>query len=630
MNRYFLPFLVALPSAMVCTAEQVPSAIEAQVAVLQQVPSMSTADAVDAILAMEAPQGGSPGYRESLKSLKTVAILAACLTTEDAEKKELYMTRCREDYPGVWIMLHLSTPELMSTPEQQKKLADYVAQLSPEQLRQNPGLTGLRCGMMVAREGKQLSPEKRKEIVLKTLNGYGDVPSAQAILAVHYLYPEYKMQDAAAAQECLLTGAQVRCTPIQLFNESKGDAFSMLVSIAYAAAQQKGVDTLPLQFGALSLAILLDENKPWPRYRMGQLWSEYASHPVMAAFNPEAQAFNMFESAARTGHAPSLYALGKMLCEPELMEQAVAMGYDETKDYNHVSPGASVNYNCLVRTYSYLPSAAERAFSRESFVAGIHLIQQMTEFCQQHEDSSNAILLGIQRVLQQISINTDDVDADCLYATDAELLESELKGFRHMLKLREGQPYELYKLYRDGSDPTGAGKDAALAEQYLRRAAIEEAHPQALLEFAEQAGADVSDPLKTILAGVDAQADELLVCFMKMTDAPLDNILPLDDALQAWAAKHPQQRKLAESLRIHCLLFVHNEGWKTSPENNAVTREVRKRLLQIIRNVPADVLNADSKEYLQQIFETQDAAEARDLRRWYAARNITPPASESL
>ena len=62
---------------------------------------------------------------------------------------------------------------------------------------------------------------------------------------------------------------------------------------------------------------------------------------------------------------------------------------------------------------------------------------------------------------------------------------------------------------------------------------------------------------------------------------------------------------------------------------SVIARGNRKRLLQIIRNVPADVMNADSKEYLQQTFETQDAAEARDLRRWYAARKITPPEKQN-
>lgn len=625
MNRFFVPFLSAPLVAMVCSAAQVSPTVEAQVELLQQIPSMRTADAVAAIVDMEPSAGASPGYRESLKALKTVAVLAGCLTEEDATKKEAYLTRCRESYPGLWIMLHMASPEFAFDPEQQKQMASYMEHLSPELLKQDTRLLGARCGMMVSREGKQISPEKRKEIVLKTLSGYPMEPEAQAILAIHYLYPEYKMQDAEAAQDCLLTGALARCTHTQLNNPSDATAHSLLESLAYAAAQQQGVDTLALQFGALTLAIQLDAEKPWPRYRMGRLWADYASHPVLCGFNPEAQSLRNYEIAALARHAPSLYALGEILSDLELMEYAVAMGYDSSKDYRHVSPGTTANYNICSQVTAYLPTVEERAFAAEANDVGFHLINRIADLAEQREDVWGQMMSNLLQVLQMRDMPSVGNRADCLTATDEELLALELEGFRRLVKLLESQPYELYKLYRDGSDPTGVGKDAALAEQYLRRAVIEEAHPEALRELTKQS--PPNEPVFSLsgLSGIDTKADELLICFINMKEDPLHHIVPLDDALQAWAAAYPQQSKLAEALRIHCLLFVHNKSWKTSPENNAATREVRSRLLKIIRTVPEEVIDAPTKKYLQQIFETQDASEARDLRRWYAARKITPP-----
>ena len=501
-----------------------------------------------------------------------------------------------------------------------------MEQLSPEQLKQDTALTALKCAMLVSREGKQIPPERRKEIVLNTLKDYPMDPGALSVLAVHYLYPEYKMQDAAAATDCLLGGAQARCTPAQLFNPTDAYAHSLLMSLAYAAAQQQEVDTLALQFGALTLAIQLDTKKPWAHYRLAKLWSEHASHPCLEPFSPKLQAINRFEIAARAGHAPSLYALGKEICDPELMAQAVDMGYDPAVDYRHVSPGATVNYSVCTRVASYLPSETDRLFSGLVSDTSFYLVNKIIEYSKQQETVRGKTLILLLEQLKLLS-HTDIVPvsrrADCLTATDDELLAAEMEDFRLFLKLREGESYELYKLYRDGSDPTGEGKDAALAEQYLRRAAIIDANEEALLELANQSDRNEQDHFTAHLLGADT--DALLVCFFNMANDPLCNVLPLDDALQAWAAKHPQQSKLAEALRIHYLLFVHNQSWKTSPENNAATREVRKRLIQIIRTVPETVIDAPTKNYLQQIFETQDAAEARDLRRWYAARNITPP-----
>ena len=628
MRAFFLPSLLAAPMAMVCSAAQVPSTIDAQIALLKQIQTLSITEAVDAIMAIEPPENASTGYLESLKTLKTVAILTGCLIADDAAQKEAYTARSRAEYPGVWFMLHMATPELFSTPDLQHKLVEFLEQLSPQQLKQDTALTALKCAMLVSREGKQITPERRKEIVLNTLKDYPMDPGALSILAVHYLYPEHKMQDATAATYCILAGAQARCTPTQLFNPTDAYAHSLLMSLAYAAAQQQAVDTLALQFGALSLAIQLDTEKPWAHYRMAKLWLEHASHPCLEPFSPKLQAINRFEIAAREGHAPSLYALGKEISDPELMAQAVDMGYDVTVDYRHVSPGATVNYSVCTRVASYLPSETDRLFSGLVSDTTFYLVNKIVEFSEQQENVWGKTLIPLLEQLKLMRLT--DIEpvthrADCLTATDDELLAAEMEGFRHLLKLREGESYELYKLYRDGSDPTGEGKDAALAEQYLRRAAIIDANEEALLELANQSDRNEQDRFMAHLLEPETDTDALLVCFFNMANDPLCNVLPLDDALQAWAAKHPQQSKLAEALRIHYLLFVHNKSWKTSPENNAAAREVRKRLIQIIRTVPETVIDAPTKNYLQQIFETQDAAEARDLRRWYAARNITPP-----
>lgn len=45
--------------------------------------------------------------------------------------------------------------------------------------------------------------------------------------------------------------------------------------------------------------------------------------------------------------------------------------------------------------------------------------------------------------------------------------------------------------------------------------------------------------------------------FIRLSYDVLGNILPLDDALQDWTKRHPEQRKLAEALRIHYLLYVY-------------------------------------------------------------------------
>jgi hypothetical protein len=105
----------------------------------------------------------------------------------------------------------------------------------------------------------------------------------------------------------------------------------------------------------------------------------------------------------------------------------------------------------------------------------------------------------------------------------------------------------------------------------------------------------------------------------KLATVKVGNILTLDDALQSWAAEHPEQQKLAEALRLHYLLYVHNASWRTSPENNAITLEVRKRLRLIIQEIPSDVMDADRKQYVLKTFDVQDAMEARNLRRWKAA-----------
>lgn len=234
----------------------------------------------------------------------------------------------------------------------------------------------------------------------------------------------------------------------------------------------------------------------------------------------------------------------------------------------------------------------------------------------------------ISQMMQQTNTGYEPAP-DYLTATDEELLDYELKSFRKFLKLHEGNPYGLYRLYRDGANPTGAGKDEKLAERYLRQAAVEEGNTEALRELAERENADETDPFLEHMMTTQTTRKRLTDYFIRLSYDVLGNILPLDDALQDWTKLHPEQRKLAEALRIHYLLYVYTTGWKTSPENNDVRREVRKRLLSIIRDIPVEVMDTETKKYLQQTFAIEDAVADRQLRRWHTARKTTPPRRKS-
>lgn len=152
----------------------------------------------------------------------------------------------------------------------------------------------------------------------------------------------------------------------------------------------------------------------------------------------------------------------------------------------------------------------------------------------------------ISQMMQQTNTGYEPAP-DYLTATDEELLDYELKSFRKFLKLHEGNPYGLYRLYRDGTNPTGAGKDEKLAERYLRQAAVEEGNTEALRELAERENADETDPFLEHMMTTQTTRKGLTDYFIRLSYDVLGNILPLDDALQDWTKLHPEQRKPCES-----------------------------------------------------------------------------------
>ncbi len=616
LEKAFISMLMIAPAALVSGAEPAEATVEEQVTVLRRLPAMPLQDAVKTILNLKEPAGVSPDYQQMLHTLRNVAWLIRYDQEKNAAEKAKILKQSMKDNPGAYLLMLMINPELQ---KHRDKLLKAMVEVTPEQLRRDAQLLSVRCGVMVTSAGPSLSPAKRRDIVLRELSGYPMASVAQSILAVHYLYPEYQMVDLKAAHECILRGAQARLGDTQLTHANEGSVpGSLLLSLAYAAAQEEGVDTVPLQFGALSLAVHLDGSDVWARYRMGRLWLDHAENPALSPYLPQQQACRQFEAAAREGHTPSLHELGLLAGQLSLVEMAEERGYDSSVDYSHVSPGSVARYNMSIGTKAFMPDATERAFAKAALVTLVSLFRQWEDVKSTTTAENASMVQQFSQMVQMMIASATD-GPDELEATDAELLAHEKEYFRASQELMKDDPYMLYLLYLHGVGPTGVGRDPEMAEKYLQQAAHEQEHPKAIEELRKRESPASVAFVESLLESAENESDSLTALFMKMAEDALGNILTLDDALHAWAAAHPEQQKLAEALRLHYLLYVHNASWRTSPENNAITLEVRKRLRLIIQEIPSEVMDADRKQYVLKTFDVQDAMEARNLRRWKAA-----------